>query len=192
MLETEKKIKSNAQLDHFYPKEKQPFFSISLYNFIPCCYACNHVKSSSNKEIIYPYTEDYENDAKFSTSFVLDDSEGSYDVNYLYGNSDNFKLVFIIDDSDEVKEMIIRNSIEAFQIMELYNINRDYVKELIRKSIIYNESRITELYNNYTNLFQNRGEVIQLIIGNYLNFGDLDKRPLSKLTKDICEELRLI
>lgn len=48
------------------------------------------------------------------------------------------------------------------------------------------------MYNNYTNLFQNREEVVQMIMGNYLSASDLDKRPLSKLTKDICEELGLI
>lgn len=193
MFEANKnKIKSNAQLDHFYPKEKYPFFSVSLYNLIPCCYACNHVKSNSSNHIVHPFTEDYENDAKFSTTFITDNSERSYDVNYLYGNSDNFKLVLNVDDSDPKKEILIRNSIEAFQIIELYDLNRDYVKELIKKAIIYNESRINELYNNYTNLFQNREEVVQMIMGNYLNSSDLDKRPLSKLTKDICEEIGLI
>lgn len=40
---------SSAQLDHFYPKNKFPMFTLSLYNFVPVCYHCNailDVKSS--------------------------------------------------------------------------------------------------------------------------------------------------
>lgn len=28
-------------LDHFYHQEEHPFVCLSLYNFVPCCYACN-------------------------------------------------------------------------------------------------------------------------------------------------------
>lgn len=43
------------QLDHFYPKDLYPYLSCSIFNLIPSCGNCNHIKSDKTDEIIYPY-----------------------------------------------------------------------------------------------------------------------------------------
>ncbi|APH18131.1 HNH endonuclease domain-containing protein [Clostridium botulinum] len=191
--------KTRADIDHFYPKSKYPFLSVSLYNFIPSCHTCNSSFKGSidfyKNKGIYPYKEDFGQDAKFETKFYTDkdikDKDKIYDIRYLLGNSDNFKIEIKPKKPKSHIGKKIQKSIDTFNIQELYNFHKDYIRELIKKAIIYNESRIDELYNQYPELFSNREEVLQMVVSNYICDEDLGKRPLAKLTKDICEELGL-
>ncbi|MFD3156672.1 hypothetical protein ACFIJ5_07390 [Haloimpatiens sp. FM7330] len=198
-----------ADIDHFYPKSKYPFLAVSLYNFIPSCHTCN----SSFKNVVdtfllphlYPYENEFDEEAKFKTSFYtgednkneecekdnVSQKKEEYDISYLLGNSDNFKIEIKPKDCESETGKKIQNSIDTFQLEELYNFHKDYVRELIKKAIIYNESRIDELYTQYPELFSSREEVLQMVVSNYICDEDLGKRPLSKLTKDICDELGL-
>lgn len=185
------KLKSNAQLDHFYPKEQYPYLALSLYNLIPCCSVCNLGKLNINEELIYPYKEYFGDYAKFETAFLEEDENESYDISFLLGNSDNFRIELKPKDCNSENGIKIQRSIDAFHLNDLYKLHNDYVRELIKKAIIYNESRIDEIYTQYTELFRNREEVVQMIASNYIGDDDLGKRPLAKLTKDICEELGL-
>lgn len=191
--------KTRADIDHFYPKSKYPFLAISLYNFIPSCHTCNSSFKGSidfyEKKAVYPYEEEFGEDAKFETKFYTDedvkDDDKIYDIKYLLGNSDNFKIgIEPKGPKSEIGEKI-QNSIKTFHLKELYNFHKDYVRELIKKAIVYNESRIDELYTEFPELFSSKEEVLQMVISNYICDEDLGKRPLSKLTKDICDELGL-
>ena len=91
------------------------------------------------------------------------------------------------------KEKVVNSHIETFNIQNLYNEHKDIVLELIQKAQIYNESYIDELYQKYEGtLFKNREDVLRHITGGYIEDKDINKRPLSKLIKDISEELDLI
>lgn len=204
---------TNAQLDHFYSQKYYPYLALSLYNLIPCCSVCNHNKLDKNNEIIYPYEEQFGDNVRFTTCFAKSDGENSYDLNYLFGSSDNFEIKLLLDE-EELKNDLIKRSIEknikinldekikkfkdridkskeVFNIEEVYDSNKDYVRELIKKAIIYNESRIDELYDQYPELFNSRAEVLNMVVSNYIDIDDLGKRPLAKLTRDICNELGL-
>lgn len=183
--------KTTADLDHFYIQKLYPYLALSLYNFIPSCQICNRTFKGAtnffdgeNHNHIYPYKEGFKNKAKFTLGFNKD-----YDLNVLLGMSDNFKVEFKFDCDGDTKSKI-KNSIETFKLDKIYSINhRDYLKDLIRKAIIYNQTRIDELYSQYGNLFSSREEVWIMVLGNYIDSDDLGKRPLAKLTKDIMEEL---
>ncbi len=208
-FDKENKHKSTADLDHFYPKSKYPFLALSLYNFIPSCQICNSRfkgdEDFSDKKYIYPYEEEFGEKAKFITDFYTDEDvkekhkrlkeKDAYDIGYLLGNSDNFKIkIDIKTDRKNTESDIedkINNSKDKFHLEDLYNSHKDYVRELIKKAIIYNESRIDELYTQYPELFSSREEVLQMVVSNYIDPAELGKRPLSKLTKDICDELGL-
>ncbi|CAH1527038.1 conserved hypothetical protein [Vibrio owensii] len=45
---SEDKEFSRPEIDHFLPKSIYPMFAISLYNLIPSCHTCNHIKSNVN------------------------------------------------------------------------------------------------------------------------------------------------
>lgn len=201
-------IKTTGDLDHFYNQDRYPFLALSLYNFIPSCQICNsRFKIADNfylKPHIYPYTEEFGRAAKFVTSFYtdkdtrrkenMDDLKEAdrYDISYLLGNSDNFKIEIEPEHSKSDIKDKIENSIKTFRIEELYNFHKDYVREVIKKAIIYNESRIDELYTQYPELFSSREEVLQTVVSNYICIDDLGKRPLAKLTRDIAEELGIL
>ncbi len=111
-----------------------------------------------------------------------------YDVDVLLGMSENFEIDF--DKLDDEMPKKVKKSIDTFKLKEVYSQNhKDYVKELIRKAIIYNDSRINEIYSQYGELFNNKEEVINMIVGNYIGVEEIGKRPLGKLTRDICNEL---
>jgi hypothetical protein len=75
----------------------------------------------------------------------------------------------------------------------LYQNHKDIVLELIQKAQIYNQSYIDELYQNYEGtLFKNREDLLRLVTCGYVTDEDLHKRPLSKLIKDISQELDLL
>lgn len=203
----DKNSKMRADIDHFYPKSKYPFLAVSLYNLIPSCHSCNSSLKGSydfyKNKCIYPYKEDFGQDAKFTTKFLGEkdkakndksesvQEEDLYDINYLLGNSDNFDIDIEPIDLNSDKGKKIHNSISIFRLDKIYNFHKDYVKELIKKAIIYNESRIDELYEQYPELFSSREEVVQMVVSNYIDKDDLGKRPLAKLTMDICEQLGL-
>ena len=95
------------------------------------------------------------------------------------------------DNSEKIKDKIL-NYDKVLNTTSLYKNHKDIVLELIQKSIIYNDSYIDELAHNYSGLFKNREDLLRLITGGYVNDEDINKRPLSKLTKDISEVLGLI
>jgi hypothetical protein len=87
-------------------------------------------------------------------------------------------------------------SLSDFEIADRYNYHKDYVAEIITKSYFYTHSTIREFIEAYTvggrQLFNNEGEIVELLLGNYVHENKLHKRVLSKITKDIANELGII
>ncbi|MDX4061351.1 hypothetical protein Q6A90_03135 [Aliarcobacter skirrowii] len=173
-------LEATAQLDHFFDKSTYPYFSISIFNLVPSCQTCNQRKSKIQNDIYHPFIEAFNDDVKFKLK--LKDSKFYYDKNSL-----------------EIEKKIIKNEkkvnshIQTFNIDNLYEEHKDIALELIQKAQIYNESYIDELYQKYEGtLFKNREDVLRHITGGFIEDKDINKRPLSKLIKDISEELDLI
>ncbi len=83
-----------------------------------------------------------------------------------------------------------KNHIEVFKLKNLYNEHKDIVLELIQKKYIYNESYLEELFRKYEGtFFKNREDLLRLVSGGYISEEEINKRPLSKLIKDILEIL---
>jgi len=177
-FEKSKSLEATAQLDHFFDKSSYPFFSVSIFNLVPSCQTCNQRKSKIQNDIYHPFIESFNDDVKFRLK--IKDSKFYYDKDSLE--------IEIPRNIDKVK-----SHIETFNIENLYNEHKDIALELIQKAQIYNESYIDELYQKYEGtLFKNREDVLRHITGGYIEDKDINKRPLSKLIKDISEELDLI
>ena len=173
-----KSLEATAQLDHFFDKSSYPFFSVSIFNLVPSCQTCNQRKSKKQNEIYHPFIESLNDDVKFGLK--IKDSKFYYD-------KDSLEI--------EIPKNInkVNSHVETFNIQNLYNEHKDIALELIQKAQIYNESYIDELYQKYEGtLFKNREDVLRLITGGYIEDKDINKRPLSKLIKDISEELDLL
>lgn len=173
---------TRPQFDHFYDKATYPILALSFYNLIPSCPTCNSStkgrKQFSLKTHIHPYVEGFDGKARFALH-VKDSS--------FYYDEKGFDVKLGSNDTKAQK------NIDDFALEEIYKNHKDIVLELIQKSYMYNESYIEELMQNYKGtLFKNREDLLRLVFGGYICDEDLHKRPLSKLTKDILEQLELL
>jgi hypothetical protein len=168
---------TTADLDHYFCKSKYPFLALSLYNFVPSCTLCNsRFKRDQDfwfTKHIYPFESGFDRDACFHF-------EG---IDHLVGKDPVYKL------DNKMSSMPIQNSIETFRLNELYESHIEYVKELLLKVKINDESQIKEYLENYPDLFQNREELLRLIFGNYLTPENFNKKPLAKLTRDLITDM---
>lgn len=173
------------QLDHYYPKSKYPLLSISLFNLIPSCGNCNIRKGRK--------------DVKLSLDF------------HLYGiktplNAFKFKIpsssvsTYLSTNNIEDIEIDFENGIDAdkkyaehhnqsYDIYGIYNTQKDVVEELFWKAKAYNKTRINELADL---LDLDKAQVKRMVIGSYIDYEDIHKRPLTKFTQDIAKQLKLI
>lgn len=177
------KIYAMAQLDHFYPKDRFPVFAVSLYNLVPSCSTCNHIKSI--KEIgLSPH--DHSCDfAHMKISYIPNSADWVND-------SKEIKLLFDYDDKDiGFKEKMERN-LDEMGLISSYNSHIDYAHEIIKKAQIYGKEMRNNLLNDFPELFESDEELIRVIFSNYIEMEDLLKRPLSKLTQDLLKELNII
>lgn len=172
----EKGTKSiRPEFDHFYSKSEFPFLALSFYNLIPACSICNHTKldGSIDKN---PYYEGFDDNFKFRIK-TKDGNENSLD--------------WALEENIEIDFSETNQNIEAFALKELYNEHIDYVKEIIDKAQAYNHSYYSSLIDSYKGLGKEESDIDRFIWGNYLENAEQGKRPLSKLTKDILQQLMI-
>lgn len=168
--------KLRPETDHFYPKSIYPFLAMSFYNLIPSCPICNHTKSSKSAEnLINPY--DIKDD-DFCFTYK------PTDISFSQIESQKYDM-----DSFEIEFKKNNKNIEIFKLDELYKQHKDIVVDLLMKKAYYPKSYIEELENNFG---FTKDEIYRYLLNNYKKDEDLHKRPLSKLIKDISEELKLI
>ncbi len=184
-------IQTTAEIDHFYPRSLYPFLSISFFNLIPSCKTCNSKCKGDldtfNEEILYPYEDDFNKKAKFTHFF---ETKTNKNQNYALYSKERISLKIKRENENDIKT---KNTITTFKLQELYNEHKDIVLELIQKAEIYNESYIDELLTQYEGtLFKNKEDLLRLVTCGYVSDEDINKRPLSKLIKDISTELDLI
>ncbi len=171
---------TRPKFDHFYPKSQYPVLALSFYNLIPCCSTCNHIKSNKKNKILHPYQDCFNQKAKFYLK--IKGSKFYYDKHSL-----GIKLK-----PNNKHDKATKNTIETFRLHDLYQNHKDIALELIQKRVIYPDSYIDELAHNYSGLFGSRADLLRLITCGYIEDKDLGKRPLSKLIKDIAQEIKLI
>lgn len=183
-------------IDHFLPKSEYPYFAISIYNLIPVCKQCNTkkgIKPFSIETHLHPYYEGIDGAEEIEKEVVFTFIPNSID--FIYGKEDSFEIGLRRIYNDEKAKKIeakARKNMEDLAVDELYKLHKAHVSDMIKKAGVYNESYIQELANGYPELFNNAEEVRELSLGIYMHPKNLHKRPLSKLTKDIAEDLGLV
>ena len=175
-----KKGSIKPEIDHFYPKSIYPYLAVSYFNLIPSCPTCNGFGAKEGKDTFYTYPisnpyELNENDFKFSISPESID----------FFNVESKKYDF---NSFEIELNGNKANLEIFKLEELYKQHKDIVLELLIKKAYYPKSYIEELKKfDFT-----EDEIYRYLLCNYKKNEDLHKRPLSKLIKDISEELGIL
>lgn len=170
------KKSTRPEFDHWFPKENYPILALSFYNLIPSCHICNSsVKGTtvmSLTDFIHPYVDDKIN---YKFSYWIE----KYDKY-------NFKIIRITPSREDT-------TIKAFKLEEIYETHRDEIHDLVRIKKIYSVGyllkmqKMIEKTGNKTSM----EELYRLAFGVHYNESDFHKRPLSKMKKDIIEELGL-
>ena len=156
-------------------------FALSFYNLIPCCSICNHIKRDNNKKLLNPYFDGFGDKLSFHINhrdFVLWNKEIVVDFTFSKECDSEF-----IEKST--------NNISEFALKELYGQHKDYIEEIIRKAYSYNESFYDGLIHDFSKLDMTPAEIKRLIFGNYIDLTDNEKRPLSKITRDLVKDIIL-
>lgn len=166
--------KTRAQLDHFLPKSKYPYFSMSIYNLVPSCYSCNaslkHTKEFSFSSL-YPYRDDINEFFRFSIDML---------------NLYHIKVV-PLKDPDRVEEYI-----NMFKLETQYNYHTDIAKSLIKTRNRFSEAQIKDLYEKNKNIFFSEEDLRRRLVGQILDREDLKQQPLAKFKNDLIKELKLL
>ncbi len=176
------------QIDHYAPKSRYPWFALSLNNFVPSCGSCNHKKSDKEGFVLYPYQEGFEEHYRFRTI-------PRSGVGYLTGKpgSENEFEIYIEKNPDEEKsekskyDDRVRNTIEQLGLDVLYRDSHNaYVAGIYRQRHILGEPYVKSLMASFPGYFSSETDVRNLL---YLKNIDVDEEPLSKLTRDIDDEI---
>jgi hypothetical protein len=183
---------TRPQFDHFFDKATYPYLALSFYNLIPSCNICNsNLKGSEKFDLdsnIHPYIEGFDERLKFSIK--------PKNISFLNGVSTSYRIKLKLNTSmtianNDLKKML-KNSI-VFRLNSIYNKHKDYVDEIIQKSIAYNDDYYIDLFNRHKGtLFNSIDDVKKMVLSNYITKDELGNRILAKLTKDIAEELGIL
>ena len=172
------------QFDHFLPKSKYPYLALSFYNLIPCCSICNQIKSNNiDKPLLHPYYEGFEDKFKFEVNYL----------DYILENK-RIEKIECKKQGDETEKSFgerCNNNIDIFALNELYSLHSDYAEEIIDKAYAYNQDYFIGLAEEFSKLGKSPSEIKRIIFGNYIDRAENEKRPMSKLTSDILEQIGL-
>lgn len=178
---------TRPDFDHFLAKEKYPYFAMSFYNLIPSCQVCNRTLKLRKEFLLtthlHPYKDDFNSIKKFTTTKPL----------LLCNNEKDFEIKFKDKSEDTILLEKANKNIEDFALPLQYNKHKDIVLELKNRYELYNDDSIKNILKD-TEVFKKKGEeyIKSLIMCSSTKDKDINKRPLSKLIKDISEELDLI
>lgn len=183
---SKKNNKVSPEYDHFYDKSSHPLVAVSFYNLVPSCHTCNHVKGTRESVRINPFF------SGFKSKFMLQDEKGDklmidYDkVSMKEKRNDYGKLTYSGLTDDE------NGNVETFALKGLYEMHDDYIKELVDKVIAYNPTVRQSLVDAFQDQAYSPQQVYDFVWGRYLEEAQYGNRPLSKLTKDILEQLGIL
>lgn len=178
---------TRPDFDHFLSKEKYPYFALSIYNLVPSCKICNQTlkgrKEFSLASHLHPYVENLHHIKKFITTKPL----------LLCEKIEDFEITFKNESSDPTLINKANQNIKDFALEVQYAKHKDIVLELKDKYNLYNDSSIKNILEE-TDIFKEKGELYikRLAFGTHMEDENINMRPLSKLTKDILEQLEII
>ena len=179
-------VKTSPEYDHFYDKANYPVLSVSFYNLVPSCHTCNHVKGEKKTAKVNPYFRGFK--SKF---YIYDKENGSMRlsaVEMLHKGEGDLQLR-MEDGREDAEDM---SNVRTFGLKGLYDMHSDYVKDLLEKAVAYDRTAREQL----ADAFQKRGytadQVFEFIWGKYLDVAYYNNRPLSKLTRDLLDQLDIV
>lgn len=182
-------VKVSPEYDHFFDKSSYPILAVSFYNLVPSCHTCNLVKRN-NKAKINPYF------SGFKRKFELQNKNGERMLlDEIINQEKEGRIGFgkLGDSEEEIKRFKEEQcNIDTFGLQGLYEMHDDYISEIIEKTMRYNPTVNQALADAFQDQAYSPQQVDDFVWGKYLNVAQYEKRPLSKLTRDILEQLGML
>ncbi|MCL7762663.1 hypothetical protein MPF19_04490 [Polaribacter sp. Z014] len=166
---------TRPEFDHWFPKSKFPLLALSFYNLIPSCHICNSaVKGTEEfnlRDHLHPYVDKI------------------IDFQFSYDHKDYNNFTFKILSTPESKE---EKTTEAFKLKEIYETHEDEIEDLRKIRDVYSDRYLQNLTTQFKGLTISEDEVYRLAFGVHKDETLFERRPLSKMKKDILIELGII
>ena len=167
-----------AEMDHFYSKDKYPMFAVSLYNFIPSCSTCNHIKNIQDLKN-NPFLTENNSDIKFD--LIKDKVEG-------------YKIELICESIDDKEKENFKNDIyDVLKLDKAYQVHSIDIEEMVNREEEYGREQRKLLKSIFS---ETEGELNKkidaLIYGDYIfkSEDELINISLGKLKKDAYEKIK--
>lgn len=167
------KGKMRGSIDHFLPKSKYPYLSMSIYNWIPCCSNCN----SYLKRTL---------EFSFNDFNLYDDNLSDY-FRYVY----DFKRSGI-GVSIELMNEKVEKYCSIFKWRELADFHIDVAKRLLQARLCYCDEYLTLLGDSTLNLYESVEALKAAIIGYIEKPDQINNECLGKMKYDLACDLGMI
>ena len=177
--------KGMFELDHRLPKSKYPFLCISFFNLQPSCPSCNHGKKTEKADFGL-YTTDETKLKPFhlltNPHFYLDN--GIHDPSRL-------TVHLVATDVNNIDQVLLAYNHEStFDIDATYRELVDVAEETIWRCRAY-DNTYKRLFLKYFRGLYDKESLHRFIFGTYVE-GNVHKRPLTKLIRDIEEDMEVV
>ena len=164
-------------LDHYYPKSRFPFLSLSIYNLIPSCYTCNSslkgAKDFYQRKHLHPYA------SSGGIGFALD--MRGYNEGKAVGRR-RWRADVVSDGA-----AAYRNSLKTFAIAERYSVLEGEIARFAENAYRY----YLDSHKRYIEVLDGTGLDLDEVIS--LNFDESDYRNemLGRIKRDIIVAIRV-
>lgn len=174
-----KKI-TRPTFDHWFAKDDHPLLALSFYNLIPSCNICNSSvkgkKELSLGEHFHPYIDL--------------GKEINKQIVFSYYNKKFKSFGFNVRTPKDSKA---EKTVKFFKLKEIYETHEDEISDLLRLKDVYSDKYLQMLRKNIlkgTSISDK--EIYRLAFGTHIDDAQFDRRPLSKMKKDILNELGIL
>lgn len=180
------KKKVRPEFDHFYDKAQKPLLAVSFYNLIPSCPICNHAKRTNSLHF-NPYFSEFKGKFKiYSKSSTEKEPAKPLVGDELFHIEQWGDIQLETPDQREIEDM------KVLGVDELYKMHNDYVRDIVEKAQAYSDPIKEALTSTFQGIGHSPQQVFDFVWGKNLDTARHINHPLSKLTRDILEQLNII
>lgn len=182
-LTGDKKKAALFQLDHFYPRSRYPYLSVSFFNLIPGCGPCNaHLKLEKNFKIsthINPFHLSFNDYFQFELSSVIYNSAEDVVVNL--NNKNEFARNIIEDLNLETRYRDKNTKKKTFELIQSWKNRSPATINSMKSQIV---GLFGRLENTDSTLLTSQGVPVEK--------NEISNYEMGKLKRDICIQLELL
>lgn len=171
-------------LDHYKPKSKYPYLSISFFNLQPSCPVCNRIKNDDSTEL---YMNLWEENSLVDRD-VFRFSISKKDRIKYWITHDRHSILIRLLSADKKYDSMRNYTDKHLHISARYNEHADVAEEMLWKRKAYTKDTIDALTQSLKGLCLSSIEMERFMMGTYMNKDDVYKRPLTKMMQDIYNE----